>query len=135
MDEYDHATGLDPRFRDLDTNRHVNSAVYVSYMEQARADYFEDVIGIPLADAEIVLAELSVDYAAPISLGESVTVHTRIPDLGESSFPMDHAVETDDRRAATGRVTIVPFDPETEAARPIPDSWRDAIQRHEPMLE
>lgn len=131
MDEYGHTTEIETRFRDLDTNGHVNNAVYVSYLEQARAEYFDDVIGVPLADAEIVLARLTLEYDAPISLGDAVTVHTRVPDLGESSFVMEYAVEAGDRSAATARTTIVPFDPEAETARQLPEAWRDAIRDHE----
>lgn len=133
MDGYDHATEITIRFRDLDTNRHVNNAVYVSYLEQARADYFADVLDVPLADAEIALARLELNFEAPVSLGEVVTVYTRVPDLGGSSFRMEHAVETGDRLAATADSTVVPFDVESESARPLPDAWREAIRSHESL--
>lgn len=131
MDEFDHTTELGVRFRDLDTMGHVNNAVYVSYLEQARAEYFEDIIGVPLADAEIVLAELAIEYEAPIALKDTVTVFTRVPELGESSFPMENVIKTDGDRAATAELTIVPFDLDTETPRPIPSMWREHIRQHE----
>lgn len=131
MDGYFHATELAPRFRDLDTNGHVNNAVYVSYLEQARSEYFDDVLDVPLADAEIVIVRLELEYVAPISLSDAVTVHTRVPDVGTSSFPMEHVVVANERRVATASVTIVPFDLDTESARPVPEEWRESIRRHE----
>lgn len=128
---YDHATEIGVRFRDLDTNRHVNNAVYVSYLEQGRAEYFDDVIGVPLAEAEVALANLEVEYAVPIAYGEGVTVHTRVPALGTSSFPIESVIETDRGVAATAEATIVAFDPDTESARPLPERWRERIARHE----
>lgn len=132
---FDHATEIDVRFRDLDPMAHVNNAVYVSYLEEGRERYFEDVLETTLVDAEIVLAELSIEYEAPIRLGESVTVHTRVPALGESSFPMENAIETDDGLAATAEMTIVPFDAETERSRAIPAAWRERVRRHEGFEE
>lgn len=131
MDDYGHATEISTRFRDLDTNRHVNNAVYASYLEQARAEYFADVVGVPLAAAGVAMVELSIEFEAPITLDETVTVHTRVPRLGESSIPMEHVVAGDDGRAATAELTIVAFDSEAEQARPMPDEWREGIERHE----
>lgn len=133
MDRFDHVTEFDVQFRDLDTNAHVNNAVYVSYLEQARAEYFADVIGVPLADAEIVLARLTIEYEAPIAFDETVTVYTRVPDLGTSSFPMENIIETDEGSAATAELTIVPFDLESDHARPIPQEWRDRIRAYEDL--
>lgn len=133
MEAYDHAAEITTRFRDLDTNRHVNNAVYVSYLEQARAEYFSDVLGVHLADAEIALARLELEFEAPVLLDDTVTVHTRVPELGGSSFPMEHAVEARDRLAATANSTIVPFDVVSESARPVPDTWREAIRNHESL--
>jgi acyl-CoA thioester hydrolase len=133
MDETDHTTEIGTRFSDLDTNGHVNNAVYVSYAEQARAEYFAEVVGVPLADAEIALARLTVEFEAPISLGDTVTVQTRVPRLGESSFPMEHDITVDGRPAASVSVTIVPLAPDGESAREIPETWRDAIHSHESL--
>jgi len=132
MDGYDHETEIGTRFRDLDTNGHVNNAVYVSYLEQARAAYFADVIGVPLPDAGAVLAELSVTFEAPISLGDAVTVGTRVPAVGDGSVPIENAVHADGELAATAEMTLVPIDEETGDARPVPDRWRERIRRHEP---
>lgn len=135
MHGYDHATQIDVRFRDLDPLAHVNNAVYVSYLEEGREQYFEDVLGTTLVDGQIVLASLAIEYEAPISLGERVTVHTRVPELGGSSFPMENAIETDGDLAATAELTIVPFDADAERSRPIPDAWRERIRRHEGFEE
>jgi acyl-CoA thioester hydrolase len=133
MEEFGHVAELDVRFRDLDTMGHVNNALYITYLEQARAEYFSDVIDVPLADAEIVLARLAVEYEAPIDLNESVTVYSRVPTVSESSFPMEHAIRADGTLAATADSVIVPFDLDAGIARTVPPSWRNHICHHEDM--
>jgi len=39
-----YTTEIDVRFRDIDAMGHVNNAVYATYIEQARTEYFRDVL-------------------------------------------------------------------------------------------
>jgi acyl-CoA thioester hydrolase len=86
-----------------------------------------------LADAEIVLARLAVEYEAPIDLDESVTVYSRVPGVGESSFPMEHAIRTDGTLAATADSVIVPFDLDAGIVRTVPPSWHNHSRHYEGM--
>lgn len=53
---------IEVRFRDLDVMGHLNNAVYASYLEQARAEYFQSVLASPLDEVPTVLVHLEVDY-------------------------------------------------------------------------
>ena len=123
----DHLTEMQVRFRDIDAMGHVNNAVYATYLEQARTEYYRDVIGAKLSEVDTVLARLELDYASPIELGEEVTVATAIGELGRSSVPMDYEVRADGRVAATGHTIQVVFDRETGDSKPIPEEWREKI--------
>lgn len=74
--------GLAVRFRDVDANGHVNNAVYATYTEQARMRYVDEVAGADLEVTGLVLATLEIDVRRPIEFGETVTVATRVPDVG-----------------------------------------------------
>ena len=128
MPEDAFTVSLPVRFRDLDPMGHVNNAVYATYLEHARARYFRDVIGESLPTADTVLVHLSVDYRAPIDMdAESVTVGMTIPELGESSIPMEYEVRTGPRLAATAETVQVAYDREAGTSKPIPRGWREAI--------
>jgi acyl-CoA thioester hydrolase len=131
MPEYAYETEMAVRFRDLDALGHVNNAVYATYVEQARVKYYADVIGLDLDEMTTVIADIDLDYRAPITWGQSVTVGVRVPDLGTASFPMAYEVRADGDVAATAETTIVVVDPETGESRPIPDEWRTAIAEFE----
>ncbi|MFB6304258.1 MAG: acyl-CoA thioesterase [Haloferacaceae archaeon] len=131
LDRFEFVTELGTRFRDIDSMGHVNNAVYATYLEQARADYFRDVLDERLSDVRTVLVSLELEFHAPIELGETVRVGLAIPDLGERSIPMEYAVHGDDGLAATGETVQVPVD--DDGARPVPDRWRERIvARREP---
>jgi acyl-CoA thioester hydrolase len=127
--EYEFSTEFRVRFRDIDAMDHVNNAVYSTYLEQARADYFREVVGISLAGVDTVLASLSIDFRAPIDPDDRVTVHLTVSSLGTSSITMAYEVRRGDGAvAATAETVQVVYDRESESSRPIPDAWRDAIE-------
>jgi len=126
MDE--HVTEIGVRFRDIDAMQHVNNAVYVTYLEQARAEYFREVVGAELSGIDTVLASLEIDYRRPVELADRVEVGLTVPELGESSIPMEYEIRTDRGVAAEAETVQVAFDPEAESSRPIPEAWRSAIE-------
>lgn len=130
MANYEYATELDVRFRDIDAMGHVNNAVYATFLEQARADYYADVLDIPLSEADTVLASLSIQYERPITHDETVTVALGVADLGESSIPMEYEIRTENGVAATAETVQVVFDRSSGESRPIPQQWRDRITQY-----
>lgn len=126
-------TDIDVRFRDIDTMGHVNNALYATYLEEARADYYREVLGVSLPDVDTVLVRLEVDFQAPIDHEDSVAVVLQIPELGESSIPMEYEVRTDGDLAATAKTVQVTWNREKGSSRPIPDDWRRRIEEYEAL--
>jgi len=123
-----YTTDVDVRFRDIDAMNHVNNAVYATYLEQARVEYFSEVVGLDLDEVDTVLASLRIDYGRPIKLGETVEVTVTVPELGDSSIPMEYELRTQEGVAAEGETVQVAFDPDAGSSRPIPPEWRAEIE-------
>lgn len=125
----DYTTDIQVRFRDLDPMQHVNNALYVTYLEQARAEFYEAVVGVPLGDIDTVLAEVRVSYEQPIEGVGTVVVALEVGDLGQSSIPMTYEIRSPDggERYATGSSVQVYFDPETGEAERFPDRYRNQL--------
>ncbi|UPV74720.1 acyl-CoA thioesterase [Halorussus limi] len=131
MSDYSFTHDVEVRYHDLDPMGHVNNAVYASYFEQARIAYFEEVLDVPVDEIESVLANLEIDFRRPVEMDHDVTVALRVPELGETSIPMEYEVRADGAVAATGETVQVAVDGETKSSRPIPDSWREQIRTFE----
>ncbi len=129
------STEMEVRWRDVDALGHVNNAVYLTYLEQARVRYFEE-IGLGFGtDAGMILAEITCTYRSPLSLSERVTVWMRVSEFRNSSFIVLYRIEGEDGRlAATARSVQVCYDYDANRAVPIPDEWRAAIAAYEPGL-
>lgn len=131
MDDFAHETTVQVRYRDLDTLSHVNNAVYASYLEQARSEYFEAVADVNIGGGEMVIARLEIDYRAPVEMTDrEVSVGTSVTELGGSSLTMDQRVVADGRVAAEATCAIVAVG-DDGGSRALPESWRDAIASFE----
>jgi acyl-CoA thioester hydrolase len=127
--EYEFETEFRVRFRDIDAMGHVNNAVYSTYLEQARADYFREVVGESLSEVGSVLASIAIEFRAPVEGDDVVTVALTVPELGTASIPMQYEIRREDGSvAATAETVQVAYDREAGESRPIPDAWREAIE-------
>ncbi len=134
-DEYRHRTPVQVRFRDIDAFRHVNNAVFFSYVEQARVQYLLDVLAIEadFSTLPLILARVEIDFRSPILFGDEVTIASRVDRIGETSFSMAHRVTIgpDDRLAADADSVLVAFDYAAERPMRVPDPWRERFSAHE----
>ena len=127
--EHEFETTIPVRFRDIDAMGHVNNAVYATYLEQARADFFREVVDEGLTEVETVLASLTIEFRQPITADQTITVGLSIPELGKTSIPMECEIRREDGTvAATAETVQVAYDSEAESSRPIPAAWREAIE-------
>lgn len=130
-DEFRHRTRLDVRFRDVDAFGHVNNAVFLSYIEQARIRYLAESLQLPISltdvrELPLILARTEIDYRAPIFFGESVEIGTRVDWIGRSSFSMSHRITagSDAHLVAEVATILVCYDYAAVKPMPVPDEWR-----------
>lgn len=131
MTAYPYETELQVRFRDLDPLGHVNNAVYASYCEQARIDFFQDALGIASDEVNTVLAHSEIDYRTSIDDLGDVTVGVAVVDVGNTSFEMEYELVFEGEVAATASSVQVVVDPETGQPAPVPDDARAEFEKFE----
>ena len=124
-DEYTHE--IEVQYRDLDPRAHVNHAVYVSYMEQAKGRYMADVLEVDLSEAGTVVGHLEVDFRSPVEPGETVSVAVRPVDVGETSFTLEYTLTVDGQVVATGTTVSVRLGEDGRPAA-LPEVWRDGLE-------
>src|SRR5438034_5894380 len=96
-------------FRDLDVFGHVNNAVYLTYLENARIGYMREVLGVDsLDDLLVIVANVNIDFRSRATLGESLEIGARTSRIGTKSFDLDHEVQgPDGRLVAAASTTLV----------------------------
>jgi acyl-CoA thioester hydrolase len=123
---------LEIRWRDMDAFQHVNNAVYQTYLEEARDEWFLEVLGNGLLLNDFLLARCAVDYRSPLTQEDGdVNVELRLARVGSSSITTAERVFSarDGRLAAEAEAVLVHCDRATGKSRPLTDEIRTAFNR------
>ena len=121
---------LEVRFRDCDSFGHVNNAVYLTYLEQARFAYWQRLSGQSGAARNIILARAECDYRKPATVGDRLVVRLRVTTIGNSSFTLEYEVVNAKTRdvVAEARTVQVTYDYAAGRSVPIPDDMRARLE-------
>ena len=128
---------VEVRFRDLDAIGHVNNAVYLTYLEQARLAYWAELTGrVDLRSIDIILARVEIDYRSPVSLGETLDVAVRCASLRRSSCTLALILteRKSGRLVAEAQNVVVYYDYAAGRSLPIPETLRQRIRELDPEV-
>jgi acyl-CoA thioester hydrolase len=133
MSEYGYTHPITIRLGDIDANEHVNNSVYTDYTQNARANYFRELWGDAWQDANVVLANFEIDFLAPVEFDDEVYVDVRVVEVGDSSWTVEYRIRAvdeagEERVAARGTSVQVAWNREETSSRPLPDTWREALE-------
>jgi acyl-CoA thioester hydrolase len=119
-------------FRDVDYYRHVNNAVYVTYMETARIDYCAVALGKPLGSVQnVIMASQRFDYEKQAQYDDRLVMGVRTSRIGTKSLDFVYELWRAGDRIGHGLSTLVAFDYEANRSIAVPDEWRRRIAAYE----
>src|SRR5438046_4744682 len=94
---------LQPRFRDTDAMGHINNAVYITYLEVARQEYWRTYTGdVNYGQVPFILAHVECDFRSEALVHETLELHIRCPWVGGKSFAFEYQI----REHATQRTVV-----------------------------
>ncbi len=116
------------RFRDLDPMGHVNNAVFLTYLEQARVAFFAQAgAATGLEDMNMIVARVEIDFKAPVRLGQEVEVSVRASRFGTKSFDLEYELRVDEELVAEAKSVQVAYDYERREPVALPPDWREKL--------
>ncbi|TEX50189.1 MAG: hypothetical protein B7C55_12025 [Actinomycetales bacterium mxb001] len=120
-------TTIGVRWADLDALGHVNNAIFLTYLEEARDAFMRQTLGDVFLDMVIVRVE--IDYRAEIPAGTSnVEVTCALESIGTSSIRTREQILLPDGTVAAEAMTVaVVRDREARTSRPWTDDERSAL--------
>jgi acyl-CoA thioester hydrolase len=123
-------TELAVRWRDLDAFNHVNNAMYLRYLEEARLRWLMSLAG-PWMDTHVapVVASVLANFRRPIGWPEDVAVELYIDRIGNTSFTLGHRIVSAKDESVLycdGHVVMVWFDSRIGKSAPLPEVVRAA---------
>jgi len=123
-------TRLVVMYRDIDTLGHVNNAVYLSYIEHARVEMFNEYYR-KYGNFHFVIARAEIDYLHPLHLLDEVEVVAWVESIGRTSFTIGYEVYNGDGvLCARARTVQVAYDPERRSKREIDPIFMRYLRAH-----
>jgi acyl-CoA thioester hydrolase len=126
-----HEKRIEIRWRDLDVFGHVNNAVYLTYLEEARDEWLGHSLGDPDEVWNWVLAHIEIDYRRGLALADDTAVATcRLDRIGNSTIRTHEEVRTvGGELAAEARAVLVARDRHSGRSRSLTAAERAAFER------
>jgi acyl-CoA thioester hydrolase len=128
---------LSVRFRDCDPLGHVNNAVYLTYLEQARFNLWRAQFGyVAKAAGEggrrglgFILARAEVDFTAQARYGDELDVRLGLDSVRRSSFTYVYEIVNvqTQQLVARARTVQVRFDYDTQQPVVVDDALREKL--------
>jgi acyl-CoA thioester hydrolase len=113
------------RWRDVDSYGHVNNAVYLTYLEEARDRWVETT----LPGTNFVIVRIAIDYRRELALeDEEVTVTCRGTGYGTSSIrTAEQVIAKAGWVAAEAESVVVSHEVTSRRSRPLSEEEREAL--------
>ncbi|HEX7917337.1 thioesterase family protein [Rudaea sp.] len=119
------------RWGDQDAFGHVNNAMYLRYLEEARVRWLADLVkdwdrG---SGSKPIMAAVQANYRRPLTWPGEIVVQLFCEKLGNSSITIAHRiVDARDKSVLymDGNVVMVWIDPATGRSTPLPEAIRTA---------
>lgn len=128
---------LTVRFRDCDPLGHLNNAVYLTYLEQARFHLWRAQFNyVAKAATEggqrglgFILAKAEIDFTAQARYGETLEVRLGLESVRRSSFTYVYEIVNVETLevVARARTVQVRFDYDTQQPVPVDDPLREKL--------
>ena len=129
---------LQVRFRDCDPLGHVNNAVYLTYLEQARFNLWRAQLGFQAKSAAdagprgigFILARVECDFRAQAKYGDDLDVKLSLGAFGRSSFTYTYEIvnATTGQLMAGAKTVLVWFDYDAQKPTPIDDETKARLR-------
>ena len=126
-------TDIQMRFRDIDGMGHVNNAVYLSYCELARTQfYLKHNFKRSLHEIDFILAHVDIDYVSVAEWGDQVQIAVWPSKLGTSSFTLSYEIteKRSGRLIARSTSILVSYDYAAKKSKPIPPEFRKVLEEN-----
>lgn len=125
------------RFTDFDAFGHANNAVYLTYFEIARTNYWKEVIYWDWNTLGIIIASAEINYIKPVLLHDELYAYVRTSCVGNTSFTLEYilarVVNGLEEVCTTGNTVCVTYNYRTNQKASIPDYQRAKMLEFEAL--
>jgi YbgC/YbaW family acyl-CoA thioester hydrolase len=134
--DFRHLHTLRVRWSEVDMQKIVFNAHYLSYLDTAMADYWR-AMAVPydaameMLDGDLYVKKATLEYHASARYDEVLHIGLRCTRIGTSSLTLDGAIFCGEELITSAELVYVFADPLTQTSRPVPDLLRALMLGYE----
>lgn len=118
---------VETRYRDLDSNLHINNGVMASLLEEGRVRFHrESGFGPSRPGATVMVASIGIEFLGESHFPDPLELHVGIDAIGRTSYRLDQLVTQRGRVVTFAQATLVLM--QEGVPTPFGDSEREAAQ-------
>ena len=135
LSKYPHKFTREVYLYETDAFGHFNNVSFLAWMESARFDLFKKLEFIDPSDVfslGLILARVECNYRDIVRYNDTITIHTRVIDIGSSSFTLENVFvrEGDQAVVADGKAVLVSFDHQANKPRPLSLKQKERLREY-----
>lgn len=138
-DNYRFAHSLKVRYSEIDGQKIVFNAHYLTYLDIAVGEYFAEGLKLNLPELaeneefDFALVKSTLEYKSSAHFGDWLKVWCTAKSIGRSSFTMSFKItrENDEELLLLGEIIYVNFNSRTKTSAPLPGFIRSRIEEFE----
>jgi len=124
---YPFQCAIETRYRDVDSNLHINNGVMASLLEEGRVRFHrESGFGPSRPGVTAMVASIGIEFLGESHFPDPLDLHVGIGHLGRTSYRLDQLVTQRGRIVTFAQATLVCM--ESGAPLPIADAERQAAK-------
>ncbi|WP_209121264.1 thioesterase family protein [Alkalihalobacillus sp. BA299] len=139
IENYQFSHRLKVRYSEIDGQKIVFNAHYLTYLDVTVSEYFEEGLRLDLVqlaedeEFDFVLAKTTLEYKSPARLGDWLNIWCRVKKIGHTSFTMDFMITKEGERAPLllAEIIYVSYNANTKSSEQVPDFIREKIVKFE----
>ncbi|MDP9728207.1 acyl-CoA thioesterase [Alicyclobacillus tolerans] len=136
MNHYRFHHRLRVRWDEVDAQRVVFNAHYLTYLDVAFAEYIRRGVAVHQGEMRnTVIVKTELEFFSSARYDEELAIGVRTVSMGRTSLQVDFEIKRHQDVLVRAHTVYVHMDLETQKPLPIPEEWRTRIQLFENMVK
>ncbi|MFC0273021.1 acyl-CoA thioesterase [Metabacillus herbersteinensis] len=139
IEDYRFSHRLKVRYSEIDGQKIVFNAHYLTYLDVAVSEYFQEALRLDMTtlsengEFDFVLAKSTLEYKSSAHLNDWLTIWCRMDKIGNTSMTMRFKITRDEVNSPLllAKVIYVSFNPHTKSSQPVPLMIRNKVEQFE----
>jgi len=130
--DFKHKRKIKLRWRDINANNHINSNIYMDYLEKSCLEFLQEVCNWELDKVSTLLSKVHIEYLQPLTYEDKPFIYTRCVGVTETGLQLEYIItnEVDENNpsiVARGTTEMLAFNLKSNTTTNLPTKVKETL--------